>query len=65
MDSLKRIINDLPENFKRIHRSTIVIADYIKESNSRGNGDYNVIMKCDRILRLSRNYAKPLKKLLQ
>ncbi|MCW9705983.1 LytR/AlgR family response regulator transcription factor [Fodinibius salsisoli] len=61
LDSLKNIIKTLPENFKRIHRSTIVNMDNIKELKSRGNGDYDVIMDDDRLLRLSRNYRKQLK----
>lgn len=61
LGSLKKIITKLPDNFKRIHRSTIVNIDKIIELKSRGNGDYDVVMECGKILRLSRNYAKPLK----
>lgn len=61
IDSLKHIIKTLPENFRRIHRSTIVNIDRIKELESRGNGDYDIIMDDARTLRLSRNYAKPLR----
>ena len=64
LDSLKNIIETLPKNFKRIHRSTIINIDYIKELKSRGNGDYDVITKDQQKLRLSRNYAKPLKGVL-
>jgi DNA-binding LytR/AlgR family response regulator len=62
--SLKNIITILPENFKRIHRSTIVNINMIKELRSRMNGDYDVNMNDGTILRLSRNYTKPLKGLL-
>lgn len=61
LDSLKNIINQLPENFKRIHKSTIVNINSIKKLKSRGNGDYDIILKDMRVLRLSRNYTKPLK----
>lgn len=61
IDSLKHIIRTLPENFRRIHRSTIVNVDRIRELESRGNGDYDIIMDDARTLRLSRNYAKPLR----
>ncbi|NGP75458.1 LytTR family transcriptional regulator [Balneolaceae bacterium YR4-1] len=61
LDSLKDIINRLPDNFKRIHKSTIVNIDHISELKSRGNGDYDVIMKDGSVLRLSRNYSKALK----
>lgn len=61
LDSLKNIIKNLPGNFKRIHKSTIVNIDRIKELKSRGNGDYDVIMDDGQVLRLSRNYTKQLK----
>lgn len=64
LDSLKNVIKTLPDNFKRIHRSTIVNIDHIKKLQSRGNGDYDVIMKCGKTLRLSRNYAPSLRGLL-
>lgn len=64
LDSLKKIIKNLPDNFKRIHRSTIVNIDRINELKSRGNGDYDVIMDDNHVLRLSRNYTKRLKGLL-
>lgn len=64
LDSLKHIITTLPENFKRIHRSTIINIEVIKQFQSRGNGDYDVIIEDGQILRLSRTYAKPLKRML-
>ncbi len=64
IDTLKSIITTLPPNFKRIHRSTIVNMDKISEFRSRGNGDYDVIMENEVVLRLSRNYAKSVKALL-
>lgn len=64
LDSLKNIITTLPDNFRRIHRSTIVNMDVIKELKSRGNGDYDVLLDDNRKLRLSRNYTKPLKGIL-
>lgn len=64
LDSLKNIINTLPENFRRIHKSIIVNIDQIESSKSRGNGDYDLRLKCGKTVRLSRNYAKPLKGIL-
>lgn len=64
LNSLKGIIESLPENFRRIHKSTIVNIDQIETSESRGNGDYNLVLKCGQVVRLSRNYAKPLKGIL-
>lgn len=64
LGSLKHIINNLPENFKRIHKSTIVNISQIERSKSRGNGDYDLELKNGKTVRLSRNYAKPLKGVL-
>jgi hypothetical protein len=61
LDSLKNMITCLPENFKRIHRSTIVNTDRVRKLKSRGNGDYDVIMDGGTTLRLSRNYTEPLR----
>ncbi|MDX1628259.1 MAG: LytTR family DNA-binding domain-containing protein, partial [Fulvivirga sp.] len=60
--SLKQLSKQLnPETFKRIHRSTIVNTRLITSLNSRLNGDYDVTLQDGTELRLSRNYAKPLK----
>ncbi|MCX2745440.1 LytTR family DNA-binding domain-containing protein [Mangrovivirga sp. M17] len=64
LGSLKNIIKSLPGNFSRIHKSTIVNTDQIVSSKSRGNGDYDLVLKCGKTVRLSRNYAKPLKDIL-
>ncbi|WP_138431634.1 LytR/AlgR family response regulator transcription factor [Fodinibius saliphilus] len=64
LDSLKNIIRSLPDHFKRIHRSTIANTDIIEELQSRGNGDYDLLTRDGEILRLSRTYAKPVKKIL-
>lgn len=64
LDSLKNIIRTLPDNFKRIHKSTIVNMDRIEKLKSRGNGDYDVLLDDDNELRLSRNYSKSLKGIL-
>jgi two-component system LytT family response regulator len=64
LDSLKNIIKTLPDNFKRIHKSTIVNIDRIEKLKSRGNGDYDVLLDDNHKLRLSRNYAKSLKGIL-
>lgn len=61
LDSLKNIIEDLPGHFKRIHKSTIVNTHRIEELQSRGNGDYDVILDDGNQVRLSRNYADELR----
>jgi two-component system, LytTR family, response regulator len=45
-----------PEKFLRIHRSTIVNIDRIKELHPMFSGDYSVILKNGGELSLSRNY---------
>lgn len=49
-----------PKNFVRIHRSIIVNLHFIKEIQSHFNGDYSVIMKNEKVLRMSRNYKDNL-----
>lgn len=61
LDSLKNIIHTLPGHFTRIHKSSIVNTEQIESFQSRGNGDYDLLLKCGKMLRLSRNYAHALK----
>jgi DNA-binding LytR/AlgR family response regulator len=62
VDSLKHMLTLLdPEQFRRIHKSTIVNLRMIDSFRSRHNGDYDVLLKDGSNIRLSRNYAKPLK----
>lgn len=49
-----------PKQFVRIHRSTIVNLNCIKEIQSHFNGDYSVILKNTKVLRMSRNYKDRL-----
>lgn len=51
-----------PEKFCRIHRSTIVNIENIKELESSSTGDYNVILKDKTQLKLSRNRREALQK---
>lgn len=60
LGTLKKMNKNLPGNFKRIHKSTIVNIDKVKKLKSRGNGDYDLIMDDKQELRLSRNYRKNL-----
>jgi two-component system, LytTR family, response regulator len=54
-----------PEKFARIHRSTIINIDRVKEMHPMFNGDQLVIMKNGKELTLSRNYRDRLKDLLE
>lgn len=53
-----------PENFLRIHRSTIVNFDRIKELQQSPNGDYVVVLKDGTELKLSRSRRERLEQLL-
>ena len=49
------------ENFKRIHRSSIINLNHVETATKRKNGQYMVQMKgCDRSFPIGRNYLKKL-----
>lgn len=50
--------------FVRIHKSTIVNVQQIASFRSRQNGDYDIILKDQTLLRLSRNYAAHFKQVM-
>jgi two-component system LytT family response regulator len=54
-----------PEKFLRIHRSSLVNIDRIKELNPLFNGDYLVILQDKTELTLSRNYHDRLRALFE
>jgi two-component system, LytTR family, response regulator len=53
-----------PSTFVRIHRSTIVNLDRIREMHSHFNGDYIVVLEDGRQLRLSRSRREHLERLV-
>ncbi len=60
--SLKAILKKLdPDQFQRVHRSTIINIQSVKELKSRLNGDYDILMQDETVLRLSRNYVRALR----
>jgi two-component system, LytTR family, response regulator len=60
-DTLTQLENRLnPKHFTRIHRSTIVHLNYVKEIQSHFNGDYSVILQNGKVLRMSRTYKSNL-----
>ncbi len=61
MDKLEKL---LPSNFTRIHRSTIVNLEQIKEIQSLDTGDYEVRLHNQIKLTLSRRYRENFKALL-
>lgn len=61
-NSLKDMIQKLDHNiFIRVHKSTILNINYVKNFTSRMNGDYDVGMNNGETLRVSRNYAGAFK----
>lgn len=67
---LRETMNDLeskldPEKFLRIHRSSIVNLDRIKEMHAHFNGDYVVILNDGTELKLSRSRREQLQSLLK
>lgn len=64
--SLKSIAETLDEAvFLRVHRSTIVNKHFIKKIISRKNGDYDIVLDNDKVLRLSRHYRKNWEMLIE
>lgn len=60
--TLKLLITQLdPDQFVRIHKSTIVNLQTVVSCKSRLNGDYDITLVDGTILRLSRNYAAQFK----
>lgn len=63
MNGLESKLN--PDKFLRIHRSTLVNIDRIKELNPLFSGDYSVMLKNGTELTLSRNYRDRLLELFE
>lgn len=61
MNNIEAKLN--PDKFLRIHRSSLVNIDRIKELQPLFNGDYIVILQNDTELNLSRNYNDRLQRL--
>jgi hypothetical protein len=60
--SLSSILTKLDnDNFIRIHKSTIVNKSKILSIHSRSNGDYDIKLNDNTLLRLSRNYRSKFK----
>jgi two-component system, LytTR family, response regulator len=54
-----------PNRFVRVHRSTVVNTDRIRELRPRGHGDFTIILKDGRELTLSRAYRSQLERWLR
>ena len=62
LKNLESILN--PDEFLRIHRSTIVNISAIKELKSHFHGEYVVILRTGKRLKLSRNYRESAERLI-
>ncbi|MFD0863883.1 LytR/AlgR family response regulator transcription factor [Sungkyunkwania multivorans] len=54
-----------PKDFIRVHRSTIINLNHIKQLSSRKNGDYDAVLVNGGKIRMSRHYRKNWNALLQ
>ena len=60
-EKISAFIEQLPDKqFLRVHKSHIINMDYVKELISIGYGDYEVKMKDEKKLRVSRSYKKEI-----
>ncbi|MGI9265569.1 MAG: LytR/AlgR family response regulator transcription factor, partial [Gammaproteobacteria bacterium] len=59
MKKLEEVLN--PRRFQRVHRSTIVNIDRVREIRSHINGEYFLILEDDVELKMSRHYKDRIK----
>ncbi len=62
MSNLENKLN--PKQFVRIHRSSIVNLDWVKEIQPLDSGDFQVTLNTNQILKLSRRYREKVKSVL-
>lgn len=64
--SLKSMETRLPSDlFYRVHKSSIVNIEHIRDIRSKHNGDYELTMTCNTPINMSRNYKNCLKEICQ
>ena len=64
-ETMNGLLNKLPPNFLRIHKSSIVNTEFIRELISIGYGDYELKMNDEKVLRISDSYKQNVLKVLQ
>lgn len=62
MKELEEELN--PQRFQRIHRSAIVNMEHVEKLCSRQNGEYHLILRNGKELKVSRSYKDRIKKLI-
>lgn len=64
-ETLKSVSEKLdPQQFVRVHKSTLINIGKVLSYKSRLNGDYDLTLSNEEMVRLSRNYAPAFKKLI-
>lgn len=64
--NLSDLESKLPEDFIRVHKSTIINSKLIQEVKKLANGRYNLVMKCEkeRIISCSKSYNEKIKTII-
>ena len=63
--TMKELEDELnPARFQRIHRSAIVNLDQVEKLCSRQNGEYHIVLRNGKELKVSRSYKDRIKKLI-
>jgi len=64
--SLSDLEAKLPEEFMRVHKSTILNKKLIQEVKKLGNGRYDLVMKCEkkRVISCSKSYNEKIKSII-
>ncbi len=64
--NLTELESKLPDDFIRVHKSTIINSKLISEVKSMGNGRYDLEMKCakKRVISCSKNYNEKIKSII-
>lgn len=53
-----------PDIFVRVHKTTIINSHFVLSYRSRLNGDYDIVLKNQQEIRLSRNYLQAFRKIM-